>query len=99
MDYLKISKKSKHVDKRLEKERIQKNHISIDNRNIPVGVSHIKKVYAMVTLAITSVTVVRYHCVVNTQSARNKEGVINKNEKRICQKNDNTARSFSHARS
>ena len=49
----------------------------------------------MVTPAITSVTVVRYHCVVNTQSARNKEGVINKIEKRICQKNDNTDRSFS----
>ena len=28
----------------------------------------------MVMLALTSVTVVRYHCVVNMQSARNKEG-------------------------
>ena len=32
------------------------------------------KVYTMVMLALTSVTVVRYHCVVNMQSARNKEG-------------------------
>ena len=77
MDYLKISEKSWHVDKAPgelnDTKKDHNKHFNVQQEH-PSGCLAHGNVYAMVMLALTSVTVVRYHGVVNMHSARNKKG-------------------------